>query len=80
MMEKAEYTREVARERVMSKICDAWKRLNQECLFHKQFHPTFTKASLNLARIVPLMYSYDEKQSLPGLEEQVKSLFYDSFL
>ncbi|QCD84253.1 linalool synthase [Vigna unguiculata] len=80
MMDKPEYTREVARERAMSKICDAWKRLNQECLFHKQFHPTFTKASLNLARIVPLMYSYDEKQSLPGLEEQVKSLLYDSFL
>ncbi|XP_014506575.1 (3S,6E)-nerolidol synthase 1-like [Vigna radiata var. radiata] len=80
MNEKPEYTREVARERVMSKISDAWKNLNQECLFHKHFHPTFTKASLNLARMVPLMYSYDDRQSLPGLEEQVKSLLYDNFL
>ncbi|WVZ25656.1 hypothetical protein V8G54_004200 [Vigna mungo] len=80
MNEKAEYTREVARERVMSKISDAWKNLNQECFFHKHFHPTFTKASLNVARMVPLMYSYDDRQSLPGLEEQVKSLLYDNFL
>ncbi|XP_022638506.1 (3S,6E)-nerolidol synthase 1-like [Vigna radiata var. radiata] len=80
MNEKPEYTREVARERVMSKISDAWKNLNQECLFHKHFHPTFNKASLNLARIVPLMYSYDDEQSLPELEEQFNSLLYDSFL
>ncbi|WVZ23759.1 hypothetical protein V8G54_002303 [Vigna mungo] len=80
MNEKAEYTREVARERVMSKISDAWKNLNQECFFRKHFHPTFTKASLNLARIVPLMYSYDDKHSLPELEDQFNSLLYDTFL
>ncbi|TKY59378.1 (3S,6E)-nerolidol synthase 2 [Spatholobus suberectus] len=80
MMDHPDYTMRMARERVMSKICDAWKSLNQECLFGSYFHSTFTKASLNLARMVPLMYSYDDKQSLPGLEEQVKSLLYDNVL
>ncbi|KAH1087507.1 hypothetical protein GYH30_018867 [Glycine max] len=80
MMDHPHYTTRTARKRVMSKISDAWKSLNQECLFGNHFHSTFTKASLNLARMVPLMYSYDDKQSLPGLEEQVKSLLYDDFL
>ncbi|KAJ1376355.1 Terpenoid cyclases/protein prenyltransferase alpha-alpha toroid [Sesbania bispinosa] len=77
MMDRPNYTMRRAREQVMCKISDAWKSLNQECLFDSHFHTSFTKASLNLARMVPLMYSYDDKHSLPGLEEQVKSLLYD---
>ncbi|KAK7246641.1 hypothetical protein RIF29_41511 [Crotalaria pallida] len=69
-----------AREQVMSMISDAWKSLNQECLFGSTFPITFTRASLNLARMVPLMYSYDNKNSLPKLEEQVKSLLYYNVL
>ncbi|CAJ1936260.1 unnamed protein product [Sphenostylis stenocarpa] len=80
MMDHPEYTMRMARERVMSEISDAWKTLNQECLFGKHFHSTFTKASLNLARMVPLMYSYDDKHSLPGLEKQVQSFLYDNLL
>jgi len=80
MTDNPEYTRRVARERMMSKISDAWKSLNQECLFGRHFHSSFTKVSLNFARMAPLMYSYDDKQSLPELEEQVKSLLYDNFL
>ncbi|KAK7319569.1 hypothetical protein RJT34_04292 [Clitoria ternatea] len=80
MMDHPEYTMRRAREKVMSRISDAWKRLNQEGLFDSHFHPAFAKASLNLARMVPLMYSYDDNHSLPGLEEQVKSLLYDSIL
>ncbi|KAK7368914.1 hypothetical protein VNO80_10947 [Phaseolus coccineus] len=80
MMDNPEYTRMIAREIVMNKICDSWKSLNQEWLFDKHFHSTFTKSALNLARMVPLMYTYDDKQSLPGLEEKVKSLLYDDFL
>ena len=65
---------------MMNKIRDAWKRLNQEWLFDKHFHSTFIKTALNLARMVPLMYSYDDNQSLPGIERKVKSLLYDDFL
>ncbi|KAK7362996.1 hypothetical protein VNO77_05121 [Canavalia gladiata] len=80
LMDDPEFTMRRAREKVMRKICDEWKRLNQECLFDGHFHTAFTKVSLNLARMVPLMYSYDDQHSLPGLEEQVKSLLYDNVL
>ncbi|XP_020233983.1 (3S,6E)-nerolidol synthase 1 isoform X2 [Cajanus cajan] len=69
-----------AREKVMRMVSDAWKSLNQECLFEGTFPTAFTKASLNLARMVPLMYSYDDKRSLPKLEEQVQSLLFDNVL
>ena len=77
MMDQKHLSLKRARERVMSKISHAWKSLNQESLFESPFPTAFTKASVNLARMVPLMYSYDDKHSLPGLELQVKSLLYD---
>ena len=58
-------------------ISQAWKSLNKECLSPNPFSPAFTKGSLNIARMVPLMYSYDDKQNLPVLEEYMKSMFYD---
>ncbi|KAM3749489.1 hypothetical protein ACB098_05G189100 [Castanea mollissima] len=67
-----------AREKVVNKISGAWKRLNKECLSPNPFPETFTKASLNLARLVPLLYSYDVNHSLPSLEAHMKSLFYES--
>ncbi|KAK7328020.1 hypothetical protein VNO77_22114 [Canavalia gladiata] len=80
LMEHQDLSLKRARDNVMSLISDAWKSLNQECLFESTFPSAFTKASLNLARMVPLMYSYDDKHSLPKLEEQVKSLLYDKIL
>lgn len=79
MMDHPEYycTRRRATVDVMNKVTNAWKSLNQECLFDTYFHKAFTKASLNLARMVPLMYSYDDKHSLRGLEGYVHSLLYD---
>ncbi|KAJ9168992.1 hypothetical protein P3X46_020464 [Hevea brasiliensis] len=71
-------TVENARKQVTHMISDAWKQLNQECLFQKSFSSTFTKACLNLARMVPLMYNYDDNQRLPVLEHHVKSLFTES--
>ena len=79
MKDHPDYTLDRARDEVMRKISGAWKSLN-ECLFQNRFPAAFTRASLNLARIVPLMYSYDENQCLPELEEQVKSLLYDPIL
>ncbi|KAH0719652.1 hypothetical protein KY285_004488 [Solanum tuberosum] len=56
---------ELAREYVVKQIEDEWKQVNK-----KHFDlmngslGSFSKASLNLARMVPLMYNYDDKQSL----------------
>ncbi|KAF5728990.1 (3S 6E)-nerolidol synthase 1-like isoform X1 [Tripterygium wilfordii] len=63
-----------AEEHVMSKISDAWKQLNKECMTPTPFSQSFIKATLNLARMVPLMYSYDNNQRLPSLEDNVKSI------
>ncbi|CAK7350845.1 unnamed protein product [Dovyalis caffra] len=68
-------THERAREHVSQLICDAWKQLNRECLSRpSSFSATFTEACLNVARMVPLMYSYDDNPSLPSLKEHMKSL------
>ncbi|CAI9756554.1 unnamed protein product [Fraxinus pennsylvanica] len=74
---------EIARKRVVDIISREWKNLNKECLRLNQnsSNSSFTKASLNLARMVPLMYSYDDNQQLPVLQEFIKStLFDDTFL
>ncbi|GMP72795.1 hypothetical protein CsSME_00030708 [Camellia sinensis var. sinensis] len=68
---------DTARKQVIHMISQAWKSLNKECLSPNPFSPAFTKGSLNIARMVPLMYSYDDKQNLPVLEEYMKSMFYD---
>ena len=67
-----------AREKVVNKIADAWKHLNKECLTPNTFPGRFTKASLNLARLVPLLYSYDDNHCLPSLEAHMKSMLYES--
>ncbi|KAG5234825.1 terpene synthase [Salix suchowensis] len=69
---------EDARNQVLEMISDAWKQLNQECLSPNSFSATFSKASLNIARMVPLMYNYDDNHRLPTLEEHVKPLLYDN--
>ncbi|KAI3498879.1 hypothetical protein L1887_34665 [Cichorium endivia] len=66
---------ENARERVMEMISNTWKQLNKECLSPNPFSATFTKACLNLARMVPIMYNYDENHSLPLLMDYIKSMF-----
>lgn len=69
---------EDARKQVLHLISDAWKQLNQECLSPNPFPSTFSKASLNIARMVPLMYDYDDNHRLPSLEEHMKSLLYEN--
>ncbi|KAF8392880.1 hypothetical protein HHK36_001474 [Tetracentron sinense] len=69
---------EDAREHTFGMISDAWKRLNEECLKPNPFSPSFIKASLNIARLVPVMYSYDDNQRLPSLEEHINSMLYES--
>ncbi|OMO98202.1 hypothetical protein COLO4_14081 [Corchorus olitorius] len=69
---------ESVRKHVIGMISNAWKCLNHECLSRNPFSSSFTKASLNLARTVPLMYSYDDNQCLPSLEEYIEFLLYQS--
>lgn len=69
---------EEAQKSAINKISDAWKRLNKECLCPNPFSASFMRASLNLARMVPLMYSYDDNQRLPSLEQYIKSLLFES--
>ncbi|KAI9112447.1 hypothetical protein K1719_016644 [Acacia pycnantha] len=76
MMENEGTLMKRAREETMRKISEAWKRLNKECFFECSFPKQVKKASLNLARMVPLMYGYDHNQSLPQLEQLVNSFFY----
>ncbi|KAL2244874.1 tricyclene synthase Oc15, chloroplastic [Sesamum indicum] len=67
-----------ARERVVDVIASQWKSLNKECFrLNHSSASSFKKASLNLARIVPLMYDYDDNQRLPVLEEYVKFTLFN---
>ncbi|KAK4381693.1 Tricyclene synthase Oc15, chloroplastic [Sesamum angolense] len=62
-----------ARDHAIDTIASEWKNLNKECfrLYHLSAS-SLKRASLNLARITPLMYDYDDNQRLPVLEEYVK--------
>ncbi|PON50133.1 Squalene/phytoene synthase [Trema orientale] len=71
---------EVARDHVISMIKYEWKRLNQECLSSKQFPMRFKNACLNAARMVPVMYDFDDNHRLPGLEDYIKSLISETTL
>ncbi|KAK4488617.1 hypothetical protein RD792_004386 [Penstemon davidsonii] len=64
----------VAREHVMNMISNTWKKLNKQCLSSNTLPQSFTKACLNAARLVPIMYNYDENHSLPLLEECIESM------
>nr|UOF75544.1 terpene synthase [Atractylodes lancea] len=75
MTENEGCTIEEAQEHVMAMISNTWKQLNKECLLPNQFSATFTKACLNLARMVPLMYNYDDNHSLPHVKDFVSSMF-----
>ncbi|KAG8634414.1 hypothetical protein MANES_17G030605v8 [Manihot esculenta] len=75
--EHQECSVESARKHVIQMILDTWKQLNKECLFQNPFSQTFTKACLNVARMVPWMYSYDENR-FPILEEHIGYLLHDS--
>lgn len=68
---------EMARVHVIQRISDEWKRLNKECFRLNRTSGSFQKCALNLARLVPLMYDYDNLGSLPSLGQYMRSIFYD---
>ncbi|KAK2988350.1 LOW QUALITY PROTEIN: hypothetical protein RJ640_001535, partial [Escallonia rubra] len=45
---------ESGRQHITEMISETWKRLNKECLSANPFSATFTRASLNLARMIPM--------------------------
>ncbi|XP_062087434.1 (3S,6E)-nerolidol synthase 1-like [Humulus lupulus] len=69
---------EEARDHVISMIKNEWERLNKECFSSKHFPMCFKKGCLNAARMVPIMYDYDDNHRLPGLEDYIKSLLSET--
>ncbi|KAL6282162.1 hypothetical protein ACE6H2_013091 [Prunus campanulata] len=69
---------EDAQEITINLISKEWRRLNKELVSPNPFPVAFTNASLNLARMVPLMYSYDQNQCLPSLKEYMRSMLYET--
>ncbi|XP_062087433.1 (3S,6E)-nerolidol synthase 1-like [Humulus lupulus] len=69
---------EEARDHVISMIKNEWERLNKECFSSKHFPMCFKKGCLNAARMVPIMYHYDDNHRLPDLEDYIKSLLSET--
>ncbi|XP_064979856.1 probable terpene synthase 13 [Musa acuminata AAA Group] len=76
MKENPQCSVESAREHVMQMICKAWEELNKESFSSSSFSQDFVTACLNTARMVKLMYSYNEEHKLPMLEEYVTLLLF----
>lgn len=74
MNEYQESSDESAREQVLGMISEAWKYLNEECLSQSPFSIDIKNALLNLARMIPIMYKYDDNHRLPSLEKHMNSL------
>jgi len=55
-------------------IAREWEELNRECFSRRTFSSRFTQASLNVARMVSIMYSYDKEQRLLVLEDYATML------
>lgn len=69
---------EQAREHVNQMVSNEWKQLNNEIFRLNQLPASsVSKACLNIARMAPLMYGYNDNQSLPSLKEYVKSILFD---
>ncbi|CAN6236943.1 unnamed protein product [Urochloa humidicola] len=74
LMENPSCTQADAEEHMRDLIMREWEELNRECFFRRTFSDSFSQASLNAARMVSVMYSYDKEQRLLVLEEYAKML------
>ncbi|XP_051207105.1 S-(+)-linalool synthase, chloroplastic [Lolium perenne] len=65
-----------AEEHMLKMIEDQWVELNRVCFSgtKSSLSPSFVGASLNFARMVGVMYDYDDKQRLPVLEDYTRML------
>nr|GMD59532.1 (3S,6E)-nerolidol synthase 1-like [Ipomoea batatas] len=63
------------RQHVMDMVSQQWKLLNKHCISPTPIPTPFRTACLNAARLVPMMYTYNDNHRLPVLEEHVKFMF-----
>lgn len=61
-------------EHMLEMVAGEWEEINRECFSKSSFSPTFVGASLNFARMVGIMYGYDDEQRLPVLEDYFRML------
>jgi (3S)-linalool synthase len=74
LMENPSCTQADAEEHMRGLIAREWEELNRECFSRRSFSSRFTQVSLNAARMVGVMYSYDKEQRLLVLEDYVRML------
>ncbi|KAF7003873.1 hypothetical protein CFC21_019150 [Triticum aestivum] len=67
-----------AEKHMLKMIASEWQDLNRECFSgtNSTLSHTFIRASLNFARMVRVMYSYDDEQRLPILEDYTRMLLF----
>ncbi|XP_048550820.1 S-(+)-linalool synthase, chloroplastic-like [Triticum urartu] len=67
-----------AEKHMLDMIASEWQDLNRECFSGttSTLSHTFIRASLNFARMVRVMYSYDDEQRLPILEDYTRMLLF----
>ncbi|XP_074557925.1 (3S,6E)-nerolidol synthase 1-like [Curcuma longa] len=78
MKENPHWSLEVARQKVMQMIDEAWEELNNESFSSSAstFSQDFVRACLNIARMVRVMYNYNEEHNLPMLKEYINLLLF----
>ena len=59
-------------------IAGEWEDLNRECFSgtNSALSHAFVGTSLNFARMVSIMYGYDDEQRLPSLEDYTRMLLF----
>ena len=67
-----------ADEHMLDMIASEWECLNNECFSGMKLtlSHSFITASLNFARMVRVMYGYDNEQKLPILEDYTRMLLF----
>ncbi|KAG6474520.1 hypothetical protein ZIOFF_068457 [Zingiber officinale] len=79
MKENPHWSLEVAKEKVMQMIDEAWEKLNKESFSSSTstFSQDFVRACLNIARmVIRVMYNYNEEHNLPMLKEYINLLLF----
>ncbi|KAG6474512.1 hypothetical protein ZIOFF_068449 [Zingiber officinale] len=78
MKENPHWSLEVAKEKVMQMIDEEWEELNKESFSSSTsiFSQDFVTACLNSARMVRVMYNYNEEHNLPVLKEYINLLLF----
>ncbi|XP_037450707.1 S-(+)-linalool synthase, chloroplastic-like isoform X2 [Triticum dicoccoides] len=67
-----------AEKHMLDMIAGEWEDLNRECFSQTKstLPPSFIGTSLNFARMVSIMYGYDDEQRLPALEDYTRMLLF----